>query len=137
MLRLLGAQDGLGLVACEGCPCGRFWPGGLTVILAVLMLSVVDKAVRAQETQPVKVPAKLNCGSHSSDPNQLKSFQTDLQFSVVDSLCIRTERQKMEMRRNFGASVPRWGQCLSPVKASQRADRRGPMNSQVRKIREA
>jgi hypothetical protein len=50
------------------------------------MLSLADKATKAQETQPVKVPVKLTCGSHSSDPNQLKSFQTDLQFSVVDSL---------------------------------------------------
>ena len=70
----------------RGAQAGRFWPGGLTVILALLMLSLADKATKAQETQPVKVPAKLNCGSHSSDPNQLKSFQTDLQFSVVDSL---------------------------------------------------
>jgi hypothetical protein len=74
------------LLRARATHAGPFWPGGLTVILAFLVLSAADKATRAQETQPVKVPAKLNCGSHSSDPNRLKSFQTDLHFSVVDTL---------------------------------------------------
>ena len=74
------------LLRARATHAGPLRPGGLTLILAFFMLSVVDEATRAQETQPVKVSTKLNCGSHSSDPNQLKSFQTDLQFSVVDSL---------------------------------------------------
>jgi hypothetical protein len=48
----------LHLLRARGAHAGRFWRGGLTLILALLMLSVVDKATKAQETQPVKVPAK-------------------------------------------------------------------------------
>ena len=32
------------------------------------------------------VPAKLTCGSHSSNPTQKKAFQVDLQFDVTGSL---------------------------------------------------
>ena len=48
-----------------------------------------------------RVPAKLTCGSHSSNPAQNKAFQVDLQFDVTGSLWLldwKTERAEVKFR---------------------------------------
>jgi len=55
----------------------------------------------AQENAPPRVPAKLTCGPHSSNPAQSKSFQVDLQFDVTGSLWLldwKTERAEVKFR---------------------------------------
>ena len=55
----------------------------------------------AQENAPPRVPAKLTCGPHSSNPAQGKSFQVDLQFDVTGSLWLldwKAERTEVKFR---------------------------------------
>ena len=55
----------------------------------------------AEEPPPKRVPAKLTCGSHSSNPTQNKAFQVDLQFDVTGSLWLldwKTERAEVKFR---------------------------------------
>jgi hypothetical protein len=55
----------------------------------------------AEEAAAKRVPAKLTCGSHSSNPAQNKSFQVDLQFDVTGSLWLldwKTERAEVKFR---------------------------------------
>ena len=40
----------------------------------------------AEQSGIERVPAKLTCGSHSSNPAQKKAFQVELQFDVTGSL---------------------------------------------------
>jgi hypothetical protein len=40
----------------------------------------------AEQPGTEHVPAKLTCGSHSSNPAQKKAFQVELQFDVIGSL---------------------------------------------------
>ena len=55
----------------------------------------------AQDVASKRVPAKLTCGSHSSNPQQHKAFQVDLQFEVNGSLWMldwKTERAEVKFR---------------------------------------
>ena len=55
----------------------------------------------AQEAAAKRVPAKLTCGSHSSNPTQNKAFQVDLQFDVTGSLWLvdwKAERAEVKFR---------------------------------------
>jgi hypothetical protein len=55
----------------------------------------------AEDIAPKSVPAKLTCGSHSSNPTQFKAFQVDLQFEVTGSLWLmdwKTERAEVKFR---------------------------------------
>jgi len=50
-------------------------------------MSSVSDAAQAQPAEPAeRVKATLNCGSHSADIRNMKSFQFDLQFNVYESL---------------------------------------------------
>jgi hypothetical protein len=58
-------------------------------------------SVSAEEAVPKRVPAKLTCGSHSSNLAQNKAFQVDLQFDVTGSLWLvdwKTERTEVKFR---------------------------------------
>jgi hypothetical protein len=55
----------------------------------------------AQDVASKRVPAKLTCGSHSSNPQQNKAFQADLQFDVSGSLWMldwKTEHTEVKFR---------------------------------------
>ena len=55
----------------------------------------------AQEAATKRVPAKLTCGSHSSNPTQNKAFQVDFQFDVTGSLWLvdwKAERAEVKFR---------------------------------------
>jgi hypothetical protein len=55
----------------------------------------------AEEPSTGHVPAKLTCGSHSSNPIQNKAFQVDLQFDVTGSLWLldwKTEHAEVKFR---------------------------------------
>jgi hypothetical protein len=55
----------------------------------------------AEEAAPRRVPAKLTCSSHSSNPTQHKAFQVDLQFDVTGSLWLldwKTGRNEIKFR---------------------------------------
>jgi hypothetical protein len=55
-------------------------------MMPILMLGS-NAPVAAQQQAPTDhVTASLNCGSHSANPKELKSFQVDLQFDVYGSL---------------------------------------------------
>ena len=55
----------------------------------------------AEDAAPLHVPAKLTCGSHSSNPSANKAFQVDLQFDVTGSLWLldwKTEHSEVKFR---------------------------------------
>ena len=55
----------------------------------------------AQDLAPKRVPAKLTCGSHTSNPAQNKAFQVELQFDVTGSLWLldwKTEQAEVKFR---------------------------------------
>jgi len=55
----------------------------------------------AEEPAPKRVPAKLTCGSHSSNPAQHKPFQVELQFDVTGSLWLldwKSEHSEVKFR---------------------------------------
>ena len=64
----------------------RSWLKGIAVVSGLALSSVTAPAQQDAATE--QVPAKLTCGAHSANPNQLKSFQVDLTFSVYDSLWV-------------------------------------------------
>jgi hypothetical protein len=58
-------------------------------------------AALAAEEAPLRISAKLTCGSHSSNPTQNKAFQVDLQFDVTGSLWLldwKTEHAEVKFR---------------------------------------
>ena len=55
----------------------------------------------AEEIAPKVVPAKLTCGSHSSNPTARKALQVDLKFEVTGSLWLldwKTENSEVKFR---------------------------------------
>lgn len=55
----------------------------------------------AEEAAPKSAPAKLTCGSHSSNPAVNKPFQVELQFDVTGSLWLldwKTEHSEVKFR---------------------------------------
>jgi hypothetical protein len=54
--------------------------------MPILMLGSNAPVAAQQQTPTDHVTASLNCGSHSANPKELKSFQVDLQFDVYGSL---------------------------------------------------
>ena len=71
----------------------RPWLQGIALVFGLDVSSVAAPAQSSaagpvQEAASEQVPAKLTCGAHSANPNQLKSFQIDLTFNVFDSLWV-------------------------------------------------
>jgi hypothetical protein len=56
------------------------------VAASMLTLGPFVPPVPAQPTSTGRVMASLNCGSHSANPKQHKSFQVDLPFDLYGSL---------------------------------------------------
>jgi hypothetical protein len=70
-------------------------------VSAVCVIYAYSYGVLAEEPTLKHVPAKLTCGSHSSNPAQNKAFQVDLQFDVAGSLWMldwKTEHTEVKFR---------------------------------------
>ena len=76
--------------------------GAALISAAVVMCGACSDGFSAFAQDAAKrVPAKLTCGSHSSNPAQNKAFQVDLQFDVTGSLWLldwKTERAEVKFR---------------------------------------
>jgi hypothetical protein len=76
----------------------RLW--GAFVLAIVFSTSCCFSAF-AQDATTDHASAKLTCGSHSSNPNQYKAFQVQLQFDVTGSLWLldwKTEHAEVKFR---------------------------------------
>ena len=76
-----------------------------SIFVAVGLITAVvcdcNSLEAAHDVAPKRVPAKLTCGSHSSNPQQQKAFQIDLQFEVIGSLWVldwKTEHSEVKFR---------------------------------------
>ena len=77
------------------------WKFRAALISAACVIGGASGTGYAQEPAPKRVPAKLTCGSHSSNPAQNKAFQVELQFEVTGSLWLldwKTEHTVVKFR---------------------------------------
>ena len=58
----------------------------LCLTVCVLAAGLNTFAAFAGQDGTEQIPAKLTCGSHSSNPTEKKAFQVELQFNVTGSL---------------------------------------------------
>jgi hypothetical protein len=73
----------------------------ILVALGFITAAICNFFALAQDIAVKHVPAKLTCGSHSSNPQQHKAFQIDLQFEVNGSLWMldwKTEQAEVKFR---------------------------------------
>jgi hypothetical protein len=82
--------------------------GHLLYAAAFVLIVGCGFSASAQQPADELVPAKLNCGSHSANSNELKPFQFDLQFEVFGSLWMvdRTTSPQPGMEKFRGILSP-------------------------------